>query len=656
MICRDWLAEIDHLLLPVTHPVYPALAALLTSPAALSEEGFVRHPEAEGEPLLFTHPQIEGYLLKGYLPGAVDVERLERLVDRVKLAAKIRDFLAREKIDSIAVQDEWLYRVASLYLIVGCQLEKAPAGYCHLSPRSIWELVRLAKYLNGLAVGPLSLPLTVQGKLLILNPLLRCGGFRCSMAQFVAHLPPDLRGIAEIRIEEADRPQLAGSLAERYLALASEFALPPETPLYERAIALLRKGEGFERIVSYAGGEARVRHPELEGHDLLLLTKEREEVAHFLPLFTAYRDLIEFSQSHRIDLIAIPKAWMLLWWDEGQRAAALIESVESLTEKESIERYERLSESELYQLLVLWARFRSLILTPALAPALPDGRISISLEQLRRRRVGELSLSLLPYLPEDRQGKVLEKWGELLRRAEPQLRQPPYQIAVDRYLLPPNHPLQGRLRELFSSPDDFIDRGTMRCAGFEFDHWTAEAHLDRICVASHPLIQGYLIKSYPLLGDPLDHYRYRLRNYIKRIEGANAIRDYIHRSGSPHLVVPGKWLYRLPDNFSTQVTPYGKFVLVVERLDLLSYQEGIDRFRNLSLDLLEELLRMLIATRLGDLALRNLPWTRDERIALVDTELFGSTASHLIREVIATLRPELQEEAERLWILLTNGG
>jgi hypothetical protein len=628
------------LLLPIDHPAH----AFLTS---VSFENLVPIREEEEGVVLLSHPQMEGYCVKSS----------PCCLERVRLAAKIRSFLARAGIHSILVQDEWLYEIEhGVYLIVCQQVERSYVGYSHCTPGLISDLVRLARYLDGLAVGPQRLPLTAEGKFLILNPLLRSGGFRASMIQLVSHLPPELRGIAEIRIAEASRPTLIESkraaLAAHRLSLASEFTLPEDDPLNRRGLSLLQRATDFESIESPPMGEERLRHPELEGYDLLTLRSEEDEVVHFLPLLIAYQELREFCKSHSVDLVATPRVWMVLWQDKRQRAAVLVESIESLTEKESAERYKLLSRHELGQLLLLWSEFRTLLLSPKDAPVLRDGRILVSVEQMRRRRIGELSLSLLPYLRSEDQEGLLREWGELLQRREPQPPGSPPKPLVEGYLLPADHPMQGRLEELFSSPSDFIDRGTMIRAGFEFERWPAEDYIDRVFVVRHPLIEGYLIKTFPLIGDLVDHYRYRLRNYIRRIEGARAIQAHLDRSGSRYLTVPRKWLYRLPAHFSTPSAPHGKFVLLVERLDLLSDRESAESFWSVSTEKVEELFRMLIATRLGDLALHNLPWTRDGRIALIDTESVGSKATRLIRDIVRLLRPDLRPHAEELWASL----
>lgn len=186
-------------------------------------------------------------------------------------------------------------------------------------------------------------------------------------------------------------------------------------------------------------------------------------------------------------------------------------------------------------------------------------------------------------------------------------------------------------------------------AGFLFEERVEECHLERIFVAGHPSIPGYLIKSYPLLGDPLDHYRHRVRNYVKRLEGAEAVRRYIATSGAGHLVVPRKWLYRVPPSFATLAAPKGKYVLVVERVELLSHKESAIRWWEISRDLLEEFFRMAVATGFNDMTLHNLPWTPDGKIALIDTESFGSTIDHIVREVVHAVRPDFREEASLLW-------
>lgn len=176
----------------------------------------------------------------------------------------------------------------------------------------------------------------------------------------------------------------------------------------------------------------------------------------------------------------------------------------------------------------------------------------------------------------------------------------------------------------------FGDRLMFRSA----DHWDAagfkilRSSENKICVASHPAVDGLLFKKYVDAGkrrDPAD----QLANYARRVEGARRIRSLIDDQHLRNVVVPKKWIRQLPSRFGSEA-----HVLVVERLDLLDGVTTEDRYRSIDEDVLRDLCIVLHAFRGLDSTAKNLPFTSRGQVAFVDTEHWDRHAGKDKREFL----------------------
>jgi len=166
-------------------------------------------------------------------------------------------------------------------------------------------------------------------------------------------------------------------------------------------------------------------------------------------------------------------------------------------------------------------------------------------------------------------------------------------------------------------------------------------------IGSHFSIPHHLIKKFP---DIVSQTR-QLENFIKRIKGAKVLRDYIKKHKFKHLVVPEKWLYRLPRNF-----PRHAYILIVEKMDI--YDDGDDPngktrelYYDMDVEVLTELCMLLHDVGGCDSLPRNIPFTRSGQIAFIDTEHVGTTKTRgqFHRDTLPLLNPELQAYALALW-------
>ena len=163
---------------------------------------------------------------------------------------------------------------------------------------------------------------------------------------------------------------------------------------------------------------------------------------------------------------------------------------------------------------------------------------------------------------------------------------------------------------IFRDPRMFDSRKAFHAAGFD----VRQAASHNIMVGTHPSETRYLFKKY-CSGVSLDEQE---ENYRDRLWGARKIQQLVDRHRLKHLVVPHKFLYRLPDRFERR--HHTAYVLVAERLSVLSADESTKRYRTINPEVLDDLCRVLFHFRGFDAAIHNLPFTTDGRIAFIDTE------------------------------------
>lgn len=215
--------------------------------------------------------------------------------------------------------------------------------------------------------------------------------------------------------------------------------------------------------------------------------------------------------------------------------------------------------------------------------------------------------------------------------------------AAKHYLLPADHPLQERLRGLFVDPQMFRSPVALKRAGFNV---LPRVHRS-LMVASHPLLSGYLIKVF-LARVPS---QLKLKSYIKRIQGAQALRAWIQSERLQQIVVPHKWLYRLPIAFSDPITHARTYILIAEKIDLCSGgKEGMQRrYRQITPSLLEELCRVIFRFRGLDSTVDNMVFTNDGKIAFIDTERWQKKRKHVLYYVLPHLMPHSQKQVKAIW-------
>lgn len=127
---------------------------------------------------------------------------------------------------------------------------------------------------------------------------------------------------------------------------------------------------------------------------------------------------------------------------------------------------------------------------------------------------------------------------------------------------------------------------------------------------------NFLIKYLPLQSRRATRF-YNKRN-IDRVTVAEHMRELIVKNNLHHVVVPHKWLYHIPGTKNDLCDT--NYVVVAERLELLSQQECKPLWLCLSKEAEDEMRLIIKETGFDDVRLANLFFTPEGKVAFIDTE------------------------------------
>ncbi len=190
---------------------------------------------------------------------------------------------------------------------------------------------------------------------------------------------------------------------------------------------------------------------------------------------------------------------------------------------------------------------------------------------------------------------------------------------LEPFFLPANHPIKAKLDRIFHKQRATLSKETFEEAGFGK---VKERKPTNIVVGKNPNLKGFIVKAYldtqPALKD--------WENWLKRIEGARVIRDFIQKHKYDKLFkVPQKWIYPLPNEILPPNDPlYNQknFILIVEDMDILDEQENLKAYQTkITTEFLDTF--FIIIKELGLLDSVhpcNTPFSKDGKMAFVDTE------------------------------------
>ena len=202
------------------------------------------------------------------------------------------------------------------------------------------------------------------------------------------------------------------------------------------------------------------------------------------------------------------------------------------------------------------------------------------------------------------------------------------------------------LGALFRDPGMFASRSAWSSAGFFV---VERSNAGKIMVARHPSAPGLLFKKY---GNDMSQ-KEQTRNFERRADGSRRLRAFVE-DRRLRLVVPRKAILELPRPFCRKETAH---VLVVEQIELLGDDQTKASYRRIDPQTLSDLCTLLFHYRGMDSNAKNLPFTSDGRIALIDTEHWDRATSkaylHHVGEYLSRDRKKL---AKKIFGQLEDGG
>ena len=172
-------------------------------------------------------------------------------------------------------------------------------------------------------------------------------------------------------------------------------------------------------------------------------------------------------------------------------------------------------------------------------------------------------------------------------------------------------PPEINLDRLFRKASLFDSADKLRAAGFQIVRESKK----RVTVFGHPSAPGYLFKK--LLRDVKRPFTKHLESYQKRVRGARALRAHLDALGIHSIVVPRKWLCRLPDRYRRRGKP--DHIVVVEKCDLLERDNIKRRYSKLPKETVKDLCTIFFTFERVDFSARNYPFSTDGKIAVIDT-------------------------------------
>jgi len=177
---------------------------------------------------------------------------------------------------------------------------------------------------------------------------------------------------------------------------------------------------------------------------------------------------------------------------------------------------------------------------------------------------------------------------------------------------------------------------------------------DKIIVAKHPYLKGYLIKAYTDNMNFPDFYWWK-----KRIDGVRVIEQKIIEYGYQKIMkVPKKWIYPLPAEPSPlKGAKYRKnFILIVQDMEILDKKHNFKAYKTkMTPHILDAFYIMLTNLMLIDsIYADNTPFCKDGKLAFIDTEhSLDTTRPVAITTVAKYLSPKMYSYWEQL---IVNGG
>lgn len=217
------------------------------------------------------------------------------------------------------------------------------------------------------------------------------------------------------------------------------------------------------------------------------------------------------------------------------------------------------------------------------------------------------------------------------------------------YFLPEDHPAKASLDALFKNGRPTANEKALHDSGFKkvaFNEKTG------VWVLKHKDLKGYVIKLYT--DDWTGVCDWCM--WVKRVKGANVIRDTIERHQfQSDFGVPHKWVYPLPlETYNAQAPQPKDFIMLVEDMDLIDKHYNLVFWKSKLVDETRLNHLWIILTEAGLLDSvypDNIPFNSKGQIVFIDTEHYHEWPIPYIK--IATF---LNKKMAGYWHGLINRG
>lgn len=374
-------------------------------------------------------------------------------------------------------------------------------------------------------------------------------------------------------------------------------------------------------------------HPDLPGYSVTAYpmarsspTWDRIQRERFADAIERDQKIRECIEQRRWSHLTIARSWLYPVDERLARFVLISEELPKLSYRPNLDALYQMDEETLFELLNCIAEIEVPFEGSLMVNFLAHGQMALNIRSRLQRGVGSFASHLLPYLRPELRKIARREWTDALRRLEE--RWPichPSADLLERMAplrLPEDHPVAKPLVQLLLDRAQFADFGSLVESGFCLVERGEKSYGGQLLVVGHPELPGYVIKSYPMLGDRFSPYR-RLQEYCSRCERSRRMARYIEKSGCRYLTVPKKWIYHLGGPFISQRAPNGYYLLIVEKMELLPLEEEKRWYLEQGELWIEELLKAYIELGGLDCHRENLPVTRDGKMAMVDTEHVG---------------------------------
>lgn len=197
---------------------------------------------------------------------------------------------------------------------------------------------------------------------------------------------------------------------------------------------------------------------------------------------------------------------------------------------------------------------------------------------------------------------------------------------IEPYLLPKKHSAHPILEEIFAVKGVLSSIETMQDAGFNI---LIHRQGRGLILASHPLLPGFLIKTYLDTGNFVEWTR-----WVRRAKGRERMQKFLdeHPQYSACMKVPKKWIFKIPKKGigdSKKDSIARKYILLVEDMKLVSKIKNEKLYKEaITYQALDGLYLIIDETGFSDGHIGNVPFSKDRRIAFIDTEYTHSWPVH----------------------------